>query len=338
MNQDQIKIAEEGIEITKWLISIDELKLPIQLHQNFKYFRNVGKTFLKMFEISKTVDIPDGVFQRLGQFWDIYKVVTRNLKEQIDGVPSVAIAQLAASMQKSTQFSLQFISSDNLPTFPEIISYISALSDNVSGEAQLSQRIQTFDDLKIDTDRLLNEIRKYSSELSAEKFAELFGKQSLSYSRFWLRKAPVETSWFNYLKIGAAQLWLLGGVIILLSAIYWGIQTPVPDDLANTQKLIAFGLKKLFFLSIWIFSLRFCFRNYSHYKYLAIQNEHRQNILNSMQLLLQSISSTETAARTALLQEIAKNIYFGDKNPFLISQGKSDTDMKGMLEILKLLK
>ena len=171
---------------------------------------------------------------------------------------------------------------------------------------------------------LTDKLRKNISETSVHRFANLFGDQGLKHSRF-LEKAKYEKSKLNYLKIGSAEIWFTMGLALLVFGFrffYDELNFEIIDS-TDYKKLIPVIAKKALFITIWIFALRFSFRNYSINKNLAVINLHRRNVMNSFRLFLQSLDKEDKEIRATILSEISKSISNQNQTGYLKDIGIS---------------
>ncbi|MCG6154029.1 hypothetical protein [Leptospira bandrabouensis] len=337
MNKEIKEAATSALEDLNWVISIPIEKFPTEINSNLLMFKTIANAMKKGYTSILGSEIPNQLIQQLNSVWIGFKEVIDDLKLQANGVPRIAINQLNAKLLTQINATSNTNGSTGNFSIPILISYLNTLSDKLPEIPNIKKATDEYHNLTQQTTQLLDELRKKSGEIGIEKFAEIFGRQSNKQSRFF-SITQNEKSRLNLLKLGSAERWLLIGILILVIPLNSILSVPETFSLENLREVIIFIGKKILSLSIWLFLIRFSFRNYSHYTYLAIQNTHRQNVLNSFRLLIEAIPPEDNVARSALMQEVAKNIYIGGKNPFLIDNKKSDTDLQGILEMLKLLK
>ncbi|PJZ64124.1 hypothetical protein CH371_19870 [Leptospira wolffii] len=337
MNENNLKASKSAIEDITWLSDVSQEKFPEEIHVNFNSFKSLGIIFSKAFQGAISANVSDELMRQLNQYWAGYKEVIENLKKQAGGKPEIALNQLNSKLlTQFNQLSNTVITNGNT-SFSVISSFLATFLERNLETIKIEKAISDYQSLSTQTTLLLDDLRKKSGDIGIEKFAEIFGRQARSQSRFFTITSSEKSRW-NYLKLGAAERWLGIGIVVLLVPVYWFISPPEESTFNTISTAVIFIGRKLLFLSIWLFLVRFCFRNYSHYNFLAVQNTHRQNVLNSFRLLMEAIPSEDNVARSSLMQEVAKNIYVGGKNPFLIDNKKSDNDLQGILEMLKLLK
>lgn len=337
MNEKNLNISKAAIADLLWLSGIDLEKFPEEIHANLSTFKTLGRTFLQAYTGAISGNVSDQLVQQLNPYWNGYKEVIEDLRQQADGKPRISIQQLNTKLSNQlTHLNTTVVANGN-SLFAVVASFLSTFIQRDLDVLKVENASKEYLSLSAQTTQLLEDLRKKSGEIGIEKFAEIFGQQARLQSRFF-KIIPSEKSKWNYIKLGAAERWLCIGIMALLIPLFAFTSPPDESTFAKLETLIFFIGKKLLLLSVWLFSVRFCFRNYSHYNFLAVQNVHRQNVLNSFRLLMEAIPPEDNAARSALMQEVAKNIYVGGKNPFLIDNKKSDNDLQGILEMLKLLK
>lgn len=336
MNPENRKLCKSAQERLHWLQSINAGLLPDELQPIVRKTQGLTSPLLRALTLALELDVDDLVIGGLGGRWTPLARALEPLPAQVDGRPIVGVSDLQQGISDALEKFFRHNPRENMISVQQIISHILSFQDTTQASSNLARATAEFVELSRKTTVLMSNLQQQSAELGIERFAQIFGAEARNHSRF-LHKVPSESKW-NYAKFGAAERWLFLGASLLTLPLPWFWNHAAIPDLTNLAAIIATVGQKLLFLSVWLFGIRFCFRNYSHHKYLAIQNIHRQNVLNSFRLLLEAIPSSDSQGRSTLMQEVAKNIYFGGKNPFLLASKSHDVDLQGVAELIKWMK
>lgn len=171
------------------------------------------------------------------------------------------------------------------------------------------------------TDRLFENLSSEASKISAADYAKIFGNQ-----------AKIHSAGF-----GMAQRFLASGIVIVVSLL---VVLFFFFDMSSFEKFdplaIGYLIRRLIIISILLFGIRFCFRNYSINKHLATTNTHRKNTLDSFKLFLTSLEGVDPTLRATLVSEVARAIYESGHTGY-ISDGESPT-ASTVVEIVKSMK
>lgn len=336
MNEQNKNNVIAHLDLTKWLLEKSDDKFPEEIHKELPQYKNLARIFKRSFEICLLNDLHDNVINALLIQWEPYHKTLIGLKSLNENKPTMNMTQLKGQLTNIITTLNNTPANNTSNPFHIIVSYINSFTNETELKRKLDESQETFNELNQEISDLLTILQKKSGEIGIEKFAEIFGNQSIEHSRFAI-KLDDEKGFLNYFKLGSSQIWLIIAIATLFLGPIWIIENPTIEVTTNLNLLIFFIGKKLFLISIWIFFVRFSFRNYSNHKYLSIQNKHRQNVLNSFKLLLHSLPNDDSASRSSLIESVSKSIYGNDKNPFQINN-KNDYDLQGLLEILKIFR
>lgn len=191
-----------------------------------------------------------------------------------------------------------------------LLLYAAARSFDIAGAAEVLEKAATserkFNDLAQQQEALLNMLRSKASSSTIQDYAEIFSQQALKHSAFSisLKKRP-------YVVIGAAYLWIATAVTLLVVGITQIHQLDVwfAIDPQNPYSAVAALIKRLAFISLWVYIISFGFRQFSINKHLATLNRHRANVLNSFRLFIETIGPDDQSSRSHLMLQVAKAIY-----------------------------
>lgn len=336
MNKQNKEECKNRIELLNWLINKADTSFPEIPNNSVSTYKGIGKVFKKTFEKMIEYDLSDVLFVTLNQYWSNFQNTLISLKSVEEGKPNTGLPQLISEIHAQITNLSAPSSPNSINQFQSIASFVSTLSDNENIE-EIEASKRQLNKITKDTSELLTLLQIKSGEIGIEKFAEIFGEQAYEHSRF-LKKLRREKSFWNFIKIGSAQIWLTIALFTLFIPPFWLIESPSNEVIRDLTLLLIYIGKKIIQTSIWIYFVRFSFRNYSNHTYLSIQNKHRQNVLNSFKLLLESLPIEDTNSRSALINSVSKSIFSNEKNPYQIDVKKNDYDLQGILEILKILK
>ncbi|WP_167881466.1 hypothetical protein, partial [Leptospira bourretii] len=234
-----------------------------------------------------------------------------------------------------------FKNDENIGTipFPILISFLSSLDLDKQQEVQFY--IESLKSKSDEYNTLLKDARKQLSNLSIEKYARIFGGQAAKHSRFFT-KLSNERSNFNNLKLGAAEIWLILGLLSLSLLPTYLISNFTSEELyfQGTEfnlKFISWYSIRLVVISSWIYLTSLCFKHYNINKYLSTINSFRENVLNSFKLLSELIPKENVEARIELIKEITKSTYFAGKIPY-VNEKNEQTSFGNILDILNIYK
>lgn len=103
-------------------------------------------------------------------------------------------------------------------------------------------------------------------------------------------------------------------------------QSTTIHEIINIPVLVT----KVLLISIIIFLLVFCFKQYSIHKHLATINQHRKNAFNSYVLFAAAIGEKDVEAKRALLMSLAKTIHESINTGFLSSKQSDQPIMQNL--------
>lgn len=198
-----------------------------------------------------------------------------------------------------------------------------------------------------DIDSIMNGLRATASESIFLNYSRIFIEESEKHSsfKFWEK---VKEKTVPVFKVGAAEKWILAGLILVgLFALlfltgrannYFPIVEAVLNqngDTTNIYAIVISLLTRLLIISIWIYLITFCFRQFSVNKHLATVNKHRANALNSYKLFVDTIGKEDAPARHELMLQVAKAIYEQTQTGHLSKQG--DAGNSSIIELTRLI-
>jgi hypothetical protein len=189
-------------------------------------------------------------------------------------------------------------------------------------------------------------------------YAKVFQEQADKYSSFNLFKGFKfggfkSDKWkIGIFKFGEAQKWLLGsfvsivvliGGLILLNRNYSFENTYFLTSMEG-EKIIRQPVKillyeniavRILFVSLMIYVLAICLKNYSISKHLYVINKHRQNSLESYKLFADGILTGDTSLKQSLMLEVAKSIFGVGSTGYLNS--KDSVPAPSIIELTRIM-
>jgi hypothetical protein len=285
--------------------------------QNFNdvkiIFGELRDLIVDMIEIGTTIKLPSGIEGQVITFasiWNSFHTNIRNYNLVNDGQnrfnqrQTIIISITNWYNACFTGFDSQ--NGNRTNNFLLIYGAVKGLAnkDISSYRIRLNQLIIEFEKKRKDVDEITNELRKKSGDQTISDYAEIFKKASENHSFFSIRPK---------FKIGSAEKWLALGIVMIgvfsstiIKLNDWlGINFNSSEPGLLTIQIIS----RLLILSIWVYVISFCLKQYSVNKHLSTLNKHRQNTLDSYKLFLQSIDPTDGITKNALMMEVAKSIY-----------------------------
>ncbi|MBR9921343.1 MAG: hypothetical protein GYB31_10935 [Bacteroidetes bacterium] len=179
--------------------------------------------------------------------------------------------------------------------------------------------------------KILKEQRNAAAEQTISDYSVLFEKEANKHSS--LKLWPFQ--------IGFAQLWFLGavGLLVLFFAYFNDLNSLIPVDFGDSAVEVVVGnlITRLLVISLAIYVISFCFRQFSINLHLYTVNKHRQNVLESFRLFIETTGKEDPSIRTTLMLEVAKAIYEIGATGYLSGKNLSDNN-PSIIELTKVIK
>jgi hypothetical protein len=179
-------------------------------------------------------------------------------------------------------------------------------------------------------DELLNLMQQKATSTTVVDYAAIFGAEATKYSSSKVKNGSI---------LGSAERWLITSFITIILFILFikNIGFFITVDFSKAISIVTIQLiTRLIIISIFLYVMTFCFKQYSVHKHLHTLNTHRQNILNSFKLFIESIDKNDTVMRNALMMEVARAIYESGETGYITSKSNSDTG-SSIMEVTKYL-
>jgi hypothetical protein len=203
--------------------------------------------------------------------------------------------------------------------------YNAARATHSESLSQLSDEISA---LKSTVQNKISELKSLEDALREKAASETI----TDYGNIFRNQAKIHSQLdkpnFKKLFIGAAEIWLSFGIFLLGIGLYWFTKHPnyfYNPSIKGLENIIPFAISKLVIISMWLFSIKFTLRQYAINKHLGTINKHRENVLKSFKLFIQTIDPNDTSTRNVIMLEVAKAIYEAGKTGYLSDKGHDAT-------------
>ncbi|WP_210412512.1 hypothetical protein [Leptospira yasudae] len=341
MNNEQIKNTQNMIFDLKSILGLDDKSVNQSLQWALTQYKNYIPSFIKVLEITISANLPHNIETSILAYAGLFGKPAKSLLRLLDNTNPRPYNEIIVEMDEAITLINQFTVNPNIGgiPYPPLSTYILSLDSSKAQEVEsIITKLKSQED---ETNSLLEGLRKELAQLSIEKYASIFRKQSLKHSRIFETNG-VDEGRFSYFKIGASELWLVFGLILLIMLPAYLINNFNSDILIYKEtefslKYISWYSVRIVILSSWIYIVKICFKNYNSNKLLSTINSHRENVLNSFRLLSELIPKENVEARIELLKEIMRNTYFAGEIPY--SDEKSDgIKVDAIIELIKKIK
>jgi len=173
-------------------------------------------------------------------------------------------------------------------------------------------------------EKIEQEARKFAGKTTFSNYAEVFGDESISFSK-------------------AAYIWLGAGIVsiaaftILIFTISWNEILPTEAILSTgvVKYYISNILLKTLLFGVLLFFISFAFKQFAVNRHNSVINRQRKNAMNSYQLFVESADPNDTGIKNILMQTLAKAIYEQSTTGFITE--KNQPPKSGIVELTKLM-
>jgi hypothetical protein len=269
-------------------------------------------------------DVPEGVKQQVIQIISQFNAIANSLKiYNIDSDASGGFRQRASLIQNiNTWYSSIFLgrdSNNNIVNFLQVYNTIKiynllSLQKDKTEIDSLKSQLETTTKQANDVIKLL---QSKASEETVQDYALIFQSQAQRHSFWHLTIKPFK------IILGNAQVWLLISILslCLFGLFAYNLNSIFPINLDKAPSVVTLELvTRLLIISVAIYVISFCFKQYNVQNHLATLNKHRQNTLNSFKLFMSSLDPNDASTRNALLIEVAKAIYEAGNSGYITSK------------------
>ncbi len=199
-----------------------------------------------------------------------------------------------------------------------VINAISNYETNIDKE--FASKINRLNEELVDkinrADLILSKLEKPSSSKVLSDYANEYGeveKANENSSKTWLIVAISASFLFITLVVLSICFEWFPATMTLKSSLGGAVTN---NEIINFPILIT----KFMLISLIIYLILFCFKQYSIYKNLAVINQQKKNAFNSYVLFEAAIGENDSSAKSALLMSLAKSINSSINTGFLSSK------------------
>lgn len=214
--------------------------------------------------------------------------------------------------------------SNNPQNFLQIYNTCKNLDKKTAGDDTEKLKMYLSDAKKADVDikSILDQLRTKAGSETVQDYANIFKEQAEKHSHVEIELKPWKWN------LGAAQYWMMVAIISVVVVLL---------AIGNLHKLFLYaetdptGVKviqhimRIAVLSFLVYIVSFFFKQYSIAKHLYTLNKHRQNVLNSYKLFLESVDREDSTIRNALMMEVAKSIYESGSTGHINTKGSDSS-------------
>jgi hypothetical protein len=231
--------------------------------------------------------------------------------------------------------------SNSIPDFDAVDVTLNVLTKKIEDEnnAAVTELKEKFETFKNDADITLALVKKDAGRIGVKEYAEIFEKQAFEHSNFFINPSDFTERKFA-LKLGKAQWWIIIAVITFVLLIYSFTQLDVLFSLKNqylfTPEVVVHIVGRFLLISLFIFIVSFCFKQFRVNMHLYTLNKHRANTLKSFEYLSRAPDPLDAQSYNAILMEVAKAIYESGQTGY-INIGDNNADMPSIIDLSKVI-
>ncbi len=254
---------------------------------------------------------------------------------KFNGETAIVIEQFKNKINRVENYCSTFY---NVNTTPNALSTISCLlfyskdfDEDIKSDLSNLKK-----DLELEVTKakgLQAELTKSASVVTISNYAQTFNQQEIKYKN-------------------AALMWCVFGFVIFISFIItlicsihcnWfpntTILTSKYSSLISTKEIFNYPIliTKAFIISMFVYIITFCFKQYNINKHLEVIHQHKKNSLNSYRLFEASLQNIDDTIKNTLLREVAKAIYSIPNSGF-VSNEKNSNSESNFFDITKVVK
>ncbi|MFA0964714.1 hypothetical protein AB9P05_23100 [Roseivirga sp. BDSF3-8] len=111
----------------------------------------------------------------------------------------------------------------------------------------------------------------------------------------------------------------------------------VPEKSLVNVYLFANLFSRLLYVSLGIFLIRFCFRQYSLQRHLYTENTHKAKALDSFKLFVETVDPKDKETRHTLVLELAKAIFENRPTGYLGAKAEANDPKVSLTDLMKMM-
>lgn len=294
-----------------WWTTYDLTDLPIYIE--IKKIRDIISEFIDKYQedIKGNQILVSSITNVISQF-----VNWKSQLDQIKNIDDANAVNIKNQIINSATDIINRINSRNDQSYNILWSYDTLRLNAIIDQSWQKNADQLIKDLKVaieEVEQLKQKIETTAVKIEVSKFSEIFHNEAKKYDstnnkkRYCLLKFR---EWWRsqiFLSLG-----LITAIWLLLYLLFFDFSQYIildPNNSINLWQTLAITIPHLLILSIWVYIVSFCFKQYNIAQHLAVQNKHRANALDSFDGFLVSIWDDHSDIKSTLTLEVAKSIY-----------------------------
>jgi hypothetical protein len=140
--------------------------------------------------------------------------------------------------------------------------------------------------------------------------------------------------------LGKAQWWIIFAIVAFLLLIYSFTQLDnifsVKGQYLFSPEVVVHIIGRFLVISLFIFVVSFCFKQFRVNMHLYTLNKHRANTLKSFDYLTRAPDPLSPDSYNAILMEVAKSIYESGQTGY-INLSDNNADMPSIIDLSKVI-
>jgi len=210
-------------------------------------------------------------------------------------------------------------------------------NSNTQVNAQIQPITDSLNKIKTDSVATLALLDEQAGKIGVKNYAEIFDGQAFEHSRFFAKE---ESGKYKFKGIGKAQWWLIFALAAfgLLIAYFTQLDKyfSLKDQYIFTPEVVVHIVGRFLLISLFIFIVSFCFKQFRINMHLYTLNKHRANTLKSFEYLTRAPDKLEASSYNAILMEVAKAIYESGQTGY-ININENSTDLPSIVDMSKVI-
>jgi len=306
----------------------------INFQNNIVKLKEIFRFIKKAADVSTFVDVPKQLLARLEESVTMFTEQSDkvNIKKEFKTTSEVA-SYYRQVFESILRYHSEFFepSSNNvrLIALNSIINYGSELAEGFQGN--LAKLVNDLETSIASSNNLFVELSNKSKSILIDNYAGVFEaeeKKHTAISRSWLTVGILATILFVIVfKISINHEWFPSTISM----------KNIVDGKTTTNEIFNYPLliSKYLIVSLIVFFIVFCFKQFSINKNLQIINQHRKNAINSYKLFEASLNRADTSSANLIMLQVAKAIYETVHTGY-VGKGDSSNMSSQLIEMTKL--
>ena len=297
---------------------------------------DILKLLKKLAPIASLQQVPSSIrlsFKGIAdEFLQCYNEISQH---SINGETSTVTEQLKQKLKRVESYCFTFYNVNTVPnalfTISSLLFYSKDFDEDI--KSNLSTLKSDLITQVAAAKALKDELSEKASIVTISNYAETFAQQETSNN----------TNAFNWALCGCTILiFFITGLVCSIHCNWFPntiILTSKSGNIISTQEIFNYPIliTKAFIISMFVYIITFCFKQYNINKHLEVIHQHKKNSLNSYKLFEASLQNVDDTIKNTLLQEVAKAIYSLPNSGF-IANAKESSKESNFFDITKVVK